>query len=113
MSSAPEETPEEAAARMMADRQWPVIIKLAHPIDFAGQHITSLEFRRGKMGDLKGMKPGDVPDFGQLALIASRMCGQQTQVIEALADDDAAEVVEIALGFFGRCLGAGRKRSRP
>lgn len=93
-----------------APLQWPVVIALAHPVEFAGEHITSLEFRRGRMGDLKGMKLDDVPPFDHLLLLASRMCGRSIKVLEMLDADDGAEVVRIALGFFVRSLGVGKKR---
>jgi hypothetical protein len=91
-----------------ADRQWPVTVKLKHPVDFGSERITSLEFRRGRLGDLKGMKVDGVPPVDQLLLVASRLCGQPTKVLEMLEDDDGSEVLELALGFFARCLGAGK-----
>ena len=111
MSDEPEETPQEAAARMMAERQWPVTVTLEHPISYGDERIASLQFRRGKMGDLKGMKLDGVPPVDQLLMLASRMCGQPLKVLEMLEDEDGAEVLEIALGFFARCLGGGGKRS--
>jgi hypothetical protein len=110
MSTEPE-TAEDAAEQALAERQWPVVVTLTNPIDFGSQRIASLEFRRGRLGDLKGM-PLQSPSIDQLVLLASRMCGQPVKVIEMLADEDAAAVLEIALVFFGRSLGAGRKRSR-
>lgn len=101
---------DEAAATVMAERQWPVTIELKHPVDLGSQHIASLTFRRGRMGDLKGVKLDGVPSADQLMLIASRMCGQTVPVMDLLSDEDGAEVLEIALGFFARCLGGGKKR---
>ncbi len=109
MSDEPEKA-EEAADRMLADRKWPVLVTLKHPVDFGATNVTSLEFRRGRMGDLKGMKVDGVPPIDQLLLLASRMCGQPIKVLEMLEDEDGAEVVELALGFFARCLGGGKKR---
>lgn len=91
------------------ERQWPVTITLKHPIDFAGERIAELKFRRGKMGDLKGLKLDDIPPAEHVMLLASRMCGQQLKVIEMLDGDDVEEVLEVALSFFMRCLGASRK----
>lgn len=93
---------------MPAERQWPHVVKLAHPIEFAGERIDSLSFRRGKMGDLKGTTPGDLPPFEVLTLIASRMCGKPVAALDQLDADDAAAVVEVALDFFNRCHGAGK-----
>jgi hypothetical protein len=110
MAAEPNIDAEAVADRMVADRQWPVVVKLAHPVDFGSERIASLEFRRGRMGDLKGMKVDGVPPVDQLMLLASRMCGQPIKVLEMLEDEDGAEVLELALGFFARCLGGGKKR---
>lgn len=104
------ESADEIADRVVADRQWPVTVTLKHPVDFGSQRIASLEFRRGRMGDMKGVKMDGVPPIDQLLLIASRMCGQQIQILELLSDEDGAEVIELSLGFFARCLGGGKKR---
>lgn len=101
---------EELAERVVADRQWPVLITLKNPVDFGSEHISSLEFRRGKMGDLKGMPLDGVPPVEKLLLLASRMCGKPVAMIEMLDDEDGSEVLELALGFFARCLGGGKKR---
>lgn len=94
---------------MITDRQWPVTVKLAHPITFGSESVAALEFRRGKMGDLKGMRLDGVPPVDQLLLVASRMCGKPVAMLEQLQDEDGAQVLELALGFFARCLGAGRR----
>lgn len=104
------DSPEDNAARVLADRQWPVRIGLTTPIDFGSQRITALEFRRGRLGDLKGLKIDGLPPVDELLLIASRMCSQPIKALELLDDDDATEVLEIALSFFARCLGGGRTR---
>lgn len=108
--SSEQEAADEAAARMVAERQWPVTVTLKHPIDFGSERITTLVFRRGKLGDLKGMKVDGVPPIDQLLLLASRMCGKQVAALDLLEDEDGAEVLELALGFFARCLGGGKKR---
>ena len=93
-----------------AAEQWPKILKLECPFDFGSERITSLEFRRGKMGDIKGMKVDGVPTADQLLLMASRMCGTSVAALEQLDPDDGAEVISLAMTFFARCLGAGRTR---
>lgn len=103
----------DAAEQLLGERQWPVTVKLKHQVNLGSELIASLEFRRGKMGDLKGMSMDGVPPIDQLLLLASRMCGKPVKVLELLEDEDGAEVLEIALGFFARCLGAGKKLSRP
>jgi hypothetical protein len=89
-------------------KTWPRVVTLKHPIDFAGERIASLEFRRGRIGDLKGMKLGDTVPAEQLVLIASRLSGKPVPLIEMLDVDDAGEVMSIALDFFGKCLSAGK-----
>ena len=91
--------------------QWPVTVTLKHPVEFGETRITSLEFRRGKIGDMKGIKfGGDIPSE-HLILVASRLCGQPIKVIEMLDIEDSGEVMDIALGFFVKFLvAAGRKR---
>lgn len=86
---------------------WPRVVKLKHPIDFAGERISELSFRRGKLGDIKGMKLDGVPPVDQLLAIASRMCVKPVAALEMIDGDDAEPVLEIALTFFTKCLGAG------
>lgn len=99
-----DETPEASAA------VWPRVVKLSHPIEFDDERITELSFRRGRLGDLKGMSVEEVPPMDKIMLLASRMCGKQVGVIERIDGDDATEVLEIALGFFGACLQGGPTR---
>lgn len=90
--------------------QWPVTVTLKHPIDHGSERITQLVFRRGRMGDLKGVKLDGIPSVDQLLMIASRMCGQTTPVLDKLADEDGAEVLDVALFFFARCLKTSKTR---
>lgn len=98
----------DVVARAEVQRQWPVTVTLKHPVEFGSEHISSLTFRRGRMGDLKGMSLEEVPSVDKLLMLASRMCGKPVAVLEMLDGDDAPEVMAIALGFFAKCLGAGR-----
>ncbi len=97
-----------AAAALKTDRIWPVVVKLSQPVEFGQQTITELSFKRGKLGDLKGMKVDATPSADQLMLIASRLCGQPAKVIESLDTEDSGEVIELALSFFARCLVGGK-----
>lgn len=114
--SAKDEAAEAAAAAaeaVLAERQWPVTIELREPIDFGEknpQHITMLTFRRGRMGDLKGMATEDISSIDKLLVIASRMCGQPVAALQMLCDDDGGKVIDIAMGFFGRSLLGGKTR---
>jgi hypothetical protein len=96
-----------------APRAWPVAVQLKHPVMFGSEQVTALEFRRGKMGDMKGIKlSGDDISADDLMMIASRMCGKPLKVLEMLDVDDAGEVTSIALDFYVSYLGAGRGKSR-
>lgn len=89
---------------------WPRVLKLQYPVVIGDETITSLTFRRGRAGDMKGIKlTAEVP-IDDLHKIASRLCGQPTQVIEALDLDDAGEVIDIAADFYGKYLMTGRRR---
>lgn len=88
----------------------PVTLKLKHPIEFGKDKlIEELTFRRGRMGDLKGLvlREDSIP-WDAILTIASRMSGQPTQVIDRLDEDDVGEVTAIAVGFYTRCLATGQ-----
>jgi hypothetical protein len=106
------ETDTSGAGAPPAERQWPVVVVLRCPITFGTQHVTELEIRRGRFGDLKGLKLSDEVPVDHLLQLASRLSGQPQRVIEQLDADDAGEVMSLALDFYGACLGGGRKRSR-
>lgn len=94
-----------------ADRQWPVVITLKYPVDFGSERITQLEFRRGRMGDAKGLKLREEIPTNDLLLIASRMCGRPVAALELLDIEDGGEVTAIAMDFYVRYLGAGKTPS--
>lgn len=83
------------------------VIKLQHPIESGSEVVDELAFRRGKMGDLKGINVGDDMTADEIITIAARLSGQPTHIIESLDEDDVSEVFAIALGFIARCLGGG------
>ena len=93
-----------------AERQWPVVVALRSPVEFDSQRVTALEIRRGRLGDIKGLKLSEVVPTDYLLLLASRLSGQPLRVIELLDVEDAGEVMALALDFYGACLGGGRKR---
>lgn len=85
------------------------VLKLRSPIEFGDRTIDELGFRKGRMGDLKGVTVReDSIEWNAVVAIASRLCGHPTGVIEKLEEEDAGEVTSIVLGFYTRCLGAGR-----
>ena len=85
---------EQAVAAAPAAPEWPRTVKLQHPITF-DEAISELVFQRGKLGIIKGITlvPGQVA-METLILIAARLCGQPTKVIEQL--DGAARGIELA-----------------
>lgn len=87
-------------------RVWPVVIQLRTPIDFGKTRVEEITMRRGRLADIKGIKLGEVATE-HLILIASRMSGQPTAVIERLEDDEAGEVLALARDFFTKCLATG------
>ncbi len=87
---------------------WPRVVTLSYPVEWGSEHVTSLSFRRGRAGDLMGIKLArDGVDADSLMLVASRMSGRPLELIQKLDVDDAREVMAIALGFYGRCLNGG------
>lgn len=94
---------------MLGARSWPARIQLSYPIEFGSETISTIELRRGRLGDLKGIKIDGMPSFDQLALVASRMSGKPLPVIERLDAEDAHEVVQCVLAFFMKCLAGGSK----
>lgn len=105
MTGAQEEASDDAPAPAPT---WPMVVTLKHPVQFGSELVTALEFRRGRLGDFKGMKLGELPSSDQLMLIASRLCGRPLKVIELLVDEDAEEVMGAAFAFFARCLPGGK-----
>lgn len=89
---------------------WPVRIPLRTPVDLGSQRITEIEMRRGRLGDIKGMKLSSEVSIDQLLMLASRLSGQPIRVIETLDQDDAGKVMDIAMDFYASCLGAGKTR---
>ena len=102
---------DDAAVRLSySERTFPIVVVLKRPVEFGSKTIERLELREGRLADLKGIKVGGELPIDTLTTIVSRMSGQPPQVIERLNAADAGEVNAIALDFYGRCLGAGRKR---
>lgn len=94
-------------ATEIPERVFPYTMKLRHPISFGkDETITELVFQRGRVAFVKDLKPDGVPTIAQSLLIASRLCGKPVAALELLDPDDSGEVIEIAMSFFGRCLGA-------
>ncbi len=93
---------------MERERVWPLVVKLKHPVKAPNNDtpIGTLTVRRGKIGDMKGIRITNPLPADVFITIAARLTGQPTQVIEALDIDDSDEVMEIARSFFERAMGA-------
>lgn len=104
-------TEEEATAEIaeVAPVQWPQVVELQHPVVIGSSApITSLTFREGELGDLRGIKiDKDGLTLDQLMSIASRMCGQPPVVINKLRGKDGARALGIARDFFTDSLTSG------
>jgi hypothetical protein len=87
------------------------ILKLKHPVKLGenGELVEQLAFRRGRMGDLKGvvLSGEDRLPWDSIITIASRMTGQFPQFIELLDEEDVGEVTRIVVGFYIRCQETG------
>lgn len=103
------EAADTAALSAGLDRKWPHVVKLKHPVTLGSEQIAELTFRRGRIGDIRGVPLSKNVPMEHVIQIAGRLCGQLPKVIEMLDVDDAGEVMEIALDFFGRCLATGKR----
>ncbi len=78
----------------------PIIVKLKYPVEFGREVVTQLTAeRRLRIGDMKGMKPGELTTDDQM-MIAARWFGVNTRVVEGLDMDDWAEVQRAMVPFF-------------
>jgi hypothetical protein len=102
----------EEAKRILGDRQWPLTLTLSVPVEFGKETIQAITFQKGTFAAIKGMRIDRAPSVDDLMLIASRLSGRSLKVIESLDAEDADEVIAIALGFFARCRGGGKKLSQ-
>jgi hypothetical protein len=105
---------DDAAVRLSYDeRTFPVVIQLKTPVRITSTvELTELSMREGRLSDMQGIKIGGEINTDDLVKIAARMSGQAPTTISKLGARDAGEVMAIALEFFGRCLGAGKRRSQ-
>jgi len=101
------------AQRIAGERTWPATVRLGTPIEFGKETITELVFQKGNLGIIRGLNItfDTMPKYEELMAIAARLCGKSLKVIELLDPDDADEVITMAVGFFARCRGAGKKLS--
>jgi len=92
--------------------EFPYTLVLGTPVKFGKDEIESIVFQKGNFGVLKGLSPGRTPTYDEIMIIASRLSGRPVKVFELLDPDDVDEVTAVAMGFFGRCRGAGKKLSQ-
>lgn len=110
MSAELDQAAQAVLEQLMIEPTWPVTVTLDRPLEFGDETITALEFRRGRLGDLKGLRLQDEPQFDDLLLIASRMCGKPRAALELVDGNAGAEVLQIAMGFYMRSLAGGKTR---
>jgi len=85
------------------------VVKLKRPIEGPDGPIDQLSFRRGRLEDIKGVSVETVTAEG-LMLVAARLCAVPTGILGKLDQDDAREVVVIAMRFLRACLGTGAEQ---
>lgn len=110
--STEKQTDENKVEEAVPATSWPRIVTLKHPFEFGKRRITSLEFRRGKNGDMQGINLREEVPMDDLVTIASRLCGETTKLIRELDFEDSGEVMSIALDFYAKCL-AGAAGKKP
>lgn len=104
-----EQVAPDAAEDDKPARPWPFVVKLKTPVEFGKETILEITLRRGRMGDLKGVKLSGEISADALMLVASRISGQPLGVIERLDVDDSGGIFEVVLDFFARSLSSGTK----
>ncbi len=67
--------------------------------------------RRGRLADIKGCKISQELSMEQVMTVAARLSGLPAAALERLDQEDAGEVIDVALDFYRACLTAGSKRS--
>jgi len=77
----------------------PVTIKLRKPITFGSRTIEQLTIRPVKGKDLRRMKDSDSALQSSLNM-AGILSGEVSEVIDELAGEDLAEVLEVVNRFF-------------
>lgn len=75
-----------------------VKLELKEPIVHGSEKIESLEFRKPKAKDFRGL-PAQ-PNTGDLLDLAGRLCGQPKSVIDELGVEDMKEVLTVVGNFF-------------
>jgi hypothetical protein len=82
-------------------------LTLSVPIVDGNTTVTSLTFRDGTLGDMRGIRVQQAPLVDDLVLIASRLSGVSLAVLFKLAPADSAEVMAVAADFYAACLATG------
>lgn len=76
-----------------------VTLRLETPIEFAGETVRELTFRRPKMADLLRVRQDMT--FGHLLPILAGLCSRQSAALEQLDAVDAIRLGEVLAYFFG------------
>ncbi len=84
---------------------------LLTPISFGSQEITRLEFKPLKAKHLRALK--GVSALDDTFVIASRITGHSSEIIDELSAEDCFNVVEIINGFLKRGPKTGDQSAQP
>lgn len=74
------------------------VYKLKEPVNFGGENVETLFFKKAKGKHFKGMPVGNL-NTDQLFLLASRLCDVPPSFFEEMDGADAVEVLQIASSF--------------
>lgn len=75
-------------------------LKLVEPINFGGEEISELKFRKPKGKDLKHLPCGESMTLGNLASVGAKLAGYPPSFPDELNPTDYMALVEIS----GKCL---------
>lgn len=76
------------------------VVKLRHPVQNGSETVAELSFRRPRAKDWRGVDMvTPAVRFDSLLLLAERLSGQTTHVIDSLEQDDFQEVLSVVAGF--------------
>ncbi len=82
--------------------------RLKHPVEYAGETVDSIELRRGKAKDLRGIPADEKAILADHAItLLSRLSGQSTELIGELDLEDFMRLAEELEGFLGKSRPTG------
>ncbi|WP_422460241.1 MULTISPECIES: phage tail assembly protein [unclassified Endozoicomonas] len=76
-----------------------VAYTLKHPVVVGETHVTELTFQRPKAKHMKGIRLGNEIGMDDILLLAGRIAGQSSLVMDELDIEDVMAVAEVISGF--------------